>query len=66
MGWSITDYELQQITLDAIEESQEHFKLTDPEGAILYRLGVNDGILLLKDRIESFLNDRECREDERK
>lgn len=64
MEWTIKDYELQQITLDAIEESLEHFKLTDPDAAAWYKLGVNDGILLLRNRIERFLTDRECREDE--
>lgn len=64
MEWTIKDYELQQITLDTIEESQEHFKLTDPDQAAWHKLGINDGILLLRNRNESFLNDRECREDE--
>ena len=64
MEWNVKDYELQQITLKAIEESQRAFKLTDPDQAAWYKLGVNDGILLLKNRIEGFLTDRECREDE--
>ena len=54
MEWTIKDYELQQIALDTIEESQEHFKLTDPDQAAWYKLGINDGILLLRNRIESF------------